>query len=116
MEMEMESNIKIEEPPSSKPFNVYKLKIAINIIFIILGALMVILLISFIVTKAKGDNPSHELDPQQYSDISMKTYNRTGYYIPKDDANINSSPKKCSIKNCNKCYGNSKSNICISRL
>ena len=112
--MENEINIEIDETPKTKPFNVYKLKIALNIIFVILGALMVILLISYIVTKAKEDNPSYELDPQKYSEISIDTYNRVGYYIPRDDNNANYSPKKCSIKNCKKCYGNSKSNICIS--
>ena len=43
--MENEINIEIDETPKTKPFNVYKLKIALNIIFVILGALMVILFI-----------------------------------------------------------------------
>ena len=38
--MENEINIEIDETPKTKPFNVYKLKIALNIIFVILGALL----------------------------------------------------------------------------
>ena len=79
---------------------------------------MLILLISFIATKSKVDDmPSFELDMQNYRNINISTYSREGYYIPKDDYNIYYTPKKCSVANCNKYYGSSKSNIwtsCIS--
>ena len=110
----MDMNIKIEEISTKKPFNLYSLKFAINIIFISMGSLMLILLISFLVTNSKDDKKSSKIDYQKYREMDISSYKRDGYYIPKDDDNINYTPKKCSLPNCKTCYGNSKTNICTS--
>ena len=110
----MNMPIEIDETSEIKPFNFYKFKVACLIIFIIMGILMIILLIIFLSINSKNDKESFSLDNQKYQEINIDNYNESGYYIPKDNNNIYHAPKKCSITNCKKCYGNSEINFCTS--
>ena len=114
MDLNMEqNNINKDEINQFKPFNSYKLKFTSNIIFIILGILIITLLTIFLVVILKDDKKSYKIDIQNYREINSTKFNKVGYYIPKDNNLENYTPLKCSISNCKKCYGNSKSNTCM---
>ena len=110
----MNMPIEIDEISKTKHFNFYRLRILCHFIFIIMGILMIILLIIFLVTNSNTDKISFSLDIQKYREINISNYNTSGYFIPKDDNNLYFTPKKCSIQNCKKCYGNSENNFCTS--
>jgi predicted Abi (CAAX) family protease len=88
MDLNMEqNNINKDDIPKFKPFNSYKLKFTSNIIFIILGILIITLLTIFLVVILKDDKKSYKIDIQNYREINSTKFNKVGYYIPKEYLN-----------------------------
>ena len=98
---------KLEKSKKKKKFSsIINSKTIINIIFIILLVVLLANIIIFLI-KFINEKRTKKIEIINYEKINCDP----GYYLPYDDK---FNCKKCSVDNCQKCFGNNDNDVCIS--